>query len=196
MVDFNGDGCPNGVLSGAMMYRSSSGGIIAFSIKDDHSIDEAQVAPSRSAVNAGFTSGSIATTVSKFRHFGMALASLGDVDGDGQADVLSSTMRYDGVVLPWVSDSRSVGTGAIVLLSYNSDLLISRAVVLGDISSGINGMWPSGLFPAMQGSFGASIAASDLDGDGLTEVAVGLPEYRVPFDEISSGDVYRLSGKS
>jgi len=79
------------------------------------------------------------------------------------------------------------------LLTYSADRLIVAVRLLGPLVGGPNGLFPGGLLPHRSEMFGTSIAASDLDGDGLVEVAVGMAGYEVPFSAKHPHDVYKGS---
>lgn len=85
-------------------------------------------------------------------NFGLALTSLGDLDGDGVADLavgeLNSSNSYQ---------------GAVHVLLMNSDATVKSSRILSGHPQ------PTGF-----DQFGRSLAAlGDLDGDGVTELAVG-----------------------
>ncbi|MGB0652727.1 MAG: FG-GAP repeat protein [Thermoplasmatota archaeon] len=90
---------------------------------------------------------------------GISLAFLGDVDGDGLGDLGIGAARYE--------ENAQERGAAYVLFgrdTWPSEFDLSEADVrlLGD---------------SARGRFGWSMAASDLDGDGLADVAVGEPNH-------------------
>ena len=100
-------------------------------------------------------------TLGQFDYFGSSLASLGDIDGDGVTDLAV----WDPI------DFTGVGTyrGAVHVLLLNSDGTAKSSV---RIASGTNG----GPTLADFDFFGRSLASlGDLDGDGVTDLAVGAP---------------------
>ena len=90
--------------------------------------------------------------------FSWSLAAVGDLDGDGTADLAVGAVGDDG---------RSAGTGAVHLLFLNSDGTVKR-------TAQIDGSHPYELSLARDDNFGSSLAAvGDLDGDGTADLAVG-----------------------
>ncbi len=108
--------------------------------------------------------------------FGNSVANLGDLDGDGVND-LAVGAYFDG----------SVDTeGAVHILKMNSDGTVKSSL---KIAKGVNGLHAPDLEP-FEG-FGTSVAAlGDLDGDGVTELAVGA--HADGRNEIGEGAVYIL----
>ncbi len=90
--------------------------------------------------------------------FGSSAAALGDLDGDGAPDMAVGAIGDD------VSGSAA---GAVHVLFLNPDGTVKRAAE-------INASTPNGPSFATNDNFGRSLAAlGDLDGDGVTELAVG-----------------------
>ena len=90
--------------------------------------------------------------------FGSSVASIGDVDGDGVPD-LAVGARNDA--------TGQIGAGAVYVLRMNADGTVKSST---KIASGLNG----GPTLANNDQFGASVASlGDLDGDGVTDLAVG-----------------------
>ncbi|HQX51306.1 MAG TPA: FG-GAP-like repeat-containing protein [Planctomycetaceae bacterium] len=98
--------------------------------------------------------------------FGISVASLGDLDGNGAEDVA--------VGAPGDSSWR----GAVYVLFRNTDGSVNRSVKIANSSHG---------GPALIANegFGASVASlGDIDGDGITDLAVGA------YNETAASSVY------
>lgn len=92
--------------------------------------------------------------------FGNAVAIIGDLDGDGVKDLA--------VGIPG-DDSGGVDQGAVQILFMNADGSVRSR-------SSINGGTVNGPVLRRVDRFGSAVAAiGDLDGDGLSELAVGAP---------------------
>ena len=97
-------------------------------------------------------------SINLYDRFGSSLAAPGDLDGDGVADLLVGSSG---------SDIGGPSRGSVQVLYLNSNGTVDRTETLAD---GINGG------PALTDGdlFGESIAAlGDLNGDGVTDIAVG-----------------------
>ena len=91
--------------------------------------------------------------------FGFALATLGDVDGDGVTDLAVGTPK---------DDDGGVRKGAVWILFLESDGTVKGHRKISDVGGNY------GLQPGDE--FGSSIAGlGDLDGDGIRDMAVGAP---------------------
>ena len=91
--------------------------------------------------------------------FGISLASLGDLDGDGVVDLAVGAMGDDG---------QGFFRGAVWVLFLNTDGTVKRHQKINEGEGGFTGRL--GNFHA----FGASLALlGDLDGDGVVDLAVG-----------------------
>ena len=91
-------------------------------------------------------------------NFGFAVASLGDLDGDGVTDL---------AVGAWGDATGGSGRGAVHILFMQSDFTVKSSV---KIAHNINGGPSLGDFDR----FGNSLAAiGDSNGDGITDIAVG-----------------------
>lgn len=95
-------------------------------------------------------------------HFGSALAYLGDLDGDGLPELA--------VGAPADESNPAFGNGKVWIVSLASDgaAIIRHAITEGQAGFGDDLVYSDG--------FGAALeAVGDLDGDGLSELAVGAP---------------------
>ena len=111
--------------------------------------------------------------------FGSSVASLGDLDGDGVSD-LAVGAYYD--------DTGGLKRGAVHVLLMNADGTVKSST---KIASGTNG----GPTLANPDRFGSSVASlGDLDGDGVTDLAVGA--YRDRTGGFSPGAVHVLFMKT
>ena len=111
---------------------------------------------------SGGASGGFTGTLDAVDNFGISLASLGDLDGDGVGD-LAVGAHFD--------DDGGPDRGAVWILFLNSTGTVKSHQKISDTTGGFGG----GL--ANFGSFGRSVAAlGDVDGDGIVDLAVGAPE--------------------
>jgi PKD domain-containing protein/FG-GAP repeat protein len=89
--------------------------------------------------------------------FGFALASLGDVDGDGVSDLAVGTPK---------DDDGGVRKGAVWILFMRTDGMVKGHKKISDVG-GIYGLQPGD-------EFGSALAGlGDIDGDGVPDMAVG-----------------------
>ncbi|MEM9336883.1 MAG: hypothetical protein AAGA35_03450, partial [Patescibacteria group bacterium] len=103
--------------------------------------------------------------------FGSAVANIGDLNGDGVTDVAVGAPDDE------ATSSGDAGEGALHILFMNSDGTVDSTVKISDAENG----GPSGLDGT--DGFGSSVAnLGDLNGDGVTDVAVGASG-----DEATSG---------
>ncbi|MBI4880573.1 MAG: VCBS repeat-containing protein [Planctomycetes bacterium] len=100
---------------------------------------------------------------------GEALASIGDVNGDGKDDILTGA--------PGVDNGSATDAGAAYILSGASGAVL--ATLLGN---------------AAYAEFGASVGCpGDVDGDGMKDFAVGEPRA-APGGRLNAGMVHVFSG--
>jgi len=91
---------------------------------------------------------------------GTAVASLGDLDGDGVTDVAAGT--------PSSSVGPVSGTGTVWILFLQPDGSVRSQQQIGPATGGFSGTLK------LQDRFGAAVTAiGDIDGDGVTDLAVG-----------------------
>ena len=113
------------------------------------------------------TDGNFEDKLTANSQFGSAIATLGDLDGDGITDLA--------VGAPLANDS-GIDAGAIWVLFMNMDGTVkSRKKISGDADRFIDRLL-SGDLLAGGNLFGSSLAnMGDLDKDGVTDLAVGSP---------------------
>ncbi|MEZ6144011.1 MAG: FG-GAP-like repeat-containing protein [Planctomycetaceae bacterium] len=105
------------------------------------------------------TEGNFAGSLGDFDYFGTSVTSLGDLDGDGVSDLAVGTRRQD---------QYGYFPGAIYVLMMNPNGTVKSHQKIDDQNGGFTGTLDAYDF------FGSSLAnLGDLDGDGVTDLAVG-----------------------
>ncbi len=103
----------------------------------------------------------LATSPADYDHFGAALESLGDFDGDGRIELA--------VGAPGAADD-GVDRGRVYILTLEPDGRVASERLVAPSS------WPLSERPDAGDRFGRALAAiGDLGGDGVTELLVGAP---------------------
>jgi hypothetical protein len=109
-------------------------------------------------------------------NFGCSLAALGDIDGNGVVDLAVGSLT---------DDDGGSNTGAVYVLYLKTDGDVSSAQKLSNFYGNANGFYT---FEASD-YFGMSVAAlGDVDGDGVTDLAVGA--YADDDGSAGAGAVY------
>jgi hypothetical protein len=104
------------------------------------------------------SSGSFFAELQNQEKFGLAVASMGDMDNDGIRDLIVGAPGRDG------------GFGAAYLLWINNDGWVHRWMRFAEGENGLSGLQAGD-------AFGASVAElGDVDGNGFLDLAVGAPE--------------------
>jgi hypothetical protein len=94
-------------------------------------------------------------------NFGSSVASIGDLDGDGVADMAVGA-RND--------DDGGSNRGAVWIVFLNAENTVKAEQKISDTRGGFGGSLANG------DTFGSSVASlGDLDGDGVADIAVGAP---------------------
>ena len=108
-------------------------------------------------------------TLSSRDYFGTSLASLGDIDGDGIGDlVVGAVNDFDDSDPDFEVNFEYAGVVYVLLL--NADGTVKQSQKIGN---GVGG----GPLLSDYDQFGNSIASlGDIDGDGITDIAVGAPD--------------------
>ena len=104
------------------------------------------------------TQGGFTGTLDNEDRFGFSVASLGDLDGDGVGDIV--------VGAPW-DDDGGTDRGAVWVLFLNPDGTVNSHQKISDTEGAFTGMLDN------SDRFGWSVSSlGDLDGDGVTDLAV------------------------
>ncbi len=105
------------------------------------------------------TEGGLSTVLEDEDDFGTSMASLGDFDGDGILDVVVGAIGDSG---------GGTNRGAVYILLLNADGTVKAEQKISNTTGGLS--------PVLldDDSFGSAVAnLGDLDGDGITDIAVG-----------------------
>jgi len=153
--DVDGDGVPDAAVGipGSDVGAPQAGLVLVLFLRDDGSVKSSR------AIGSG-TGGFTGLLLSN-DDFGVAVAGLGDLDGDGIPDL---AVGADG------DDSGQPQAGSAWVLFLNADGTVRDGSKLAAGLGGFGGVLDSNDY------FGSALArVGDLDGDGLVELAVGAP---------------------
>jgi hypothetical protein len=171
LSDMNGDGVADMVVGAPQMDSNgtNSGSVFIFFGSDQPGALTDMTSDDADIVLTGEAAGD---------HFGLALTA-GDVDGDGQDDLVIGAHLHDGV---------ATDSGAVYIFHgplTDSTILASTADVRIDGE------------PIAGERFGNTVACGDLDGSGVADVIVGASRHDVPTPTgalIDAGCVYVFEG--
>ncbi len=170
--DLDGDGVSD-LAVGA--YRDDTGGTNSGAVHVLFLNGDGTV--KRSTKIADGTGGLASGRIMNFGHFGNSVTNMGDVDGDGVTDLAVGSFR---------DDTGGTNRGAVYVLFLNGDGTVKGSTKIADRSGGLaSGTLSDGDY------FGTSVAnLGDLDGDGVSDLAVGA--YRDDTGGTKRGAVHVL----
>jgi len=149
--DLNGDGATEvavGAFRDDVDGKAEAGSVWIVSLETDGTVStQTQITEN---------SGGFGGTLAAGDQFGVSVAALGDVNGDGVED-LAVGARFD--------SEAGENRGAVWILFLNADGTVDGGIKIDDGDAGLqlsNG-----------DKFGQEVASGDVDGDGTTELAVG-----------------------
>jgi len=172
LVDFNGDGF----------------GDLAIGIPND---DASNLTPDSGAVNVLYGTGDglsatnsqlwrqslIGSTSLAFEYFGTAV-SPGDFNGDGYTDLAVGS--------PGEDDNGTDAVGQVdIIFGSSSGLSSDNAQVLSQVDPDVDGV------PEEDDQFGETLESGDFNGDGYTDLAVGIP-----YEDYEPGNVENMGAVS
>ncbi len=129
------------------------------------------------------TDGGFGGTLDNQDLFGMSVANMGDVDGDGTIDLAVGVQN---------DDDGGLDLGAVYILFMNTDGTVDSEVKISDTTTGFVGALSGAGTGADQ--FGVSVAnVGDLDGDGVNELAVGAYLEDAPAVNAGSAFIFFLN---
>ncbi|MBN1627987.1 MAG: FG-GAP repeat protein [Deltaproteobacteria bacterium] len=153
--DLDGDGIFDLAVThpGAESYDAAEGAVWILFLNTDGTVKSHQ--------KISDTEGNFMGVMDENDYFGQSVTSLGDFDGDGVNDIAVGAVDVeDGAYM-----------GIVWILFLNPDGTVKSHQKISDTEGNFTGVLVSG------DGFGESIASiGDLDGDGVTDLAVGAPD--------------------
>ena len=118
--------------------------------------------------------------------FGSAIEPIGDLDGDGTPDLAVGARLYED------STNNACNGGAVLILFMNADGTVDRCQMISEENGGFDG----GALEHFDAMGGAIANLGDVDGDGVTDLAVGVEgdddrSSPVPY-QVEAGAVHIL----
>jgi len=160
--DLNNDGVPDIIVG---QPREDDGGVdtggtILLQMNADGTADAAYPINDNDGLFLG--------AIDNYDFFGSAVCGIGDLNNDGIEDVAVGSPG---------DDDGGAGTGAVWILFLKDDFTCDGQTKISDTQGGFDGNLSNGSY------FGSSIASiGDIDGDGVTDLAIGSPGYYASGD--------------
>ena len=163
--DLDGDGVTD-IAVGAPYDNDggqSQGAVYILFLNSDGTVKDSQKISS--------TEGNFQEQLDAYDAFGRAIANVGDFDGDGVIDI---------VVGAYHDDDGGYNTGAVYILFLNSDGTVKDSQKISSTEGNFQNIIDSG------DCWGNAITSlDDLDGDGITDIAVGAHKNYSPGTEMN-----------
>ena len=159
--DVNGDGIPDLIVGNDQPNTATGAAYVVFgrTSKFPATLD---------LTHLNGTNGFSITGTAQWNFTGTSVASAGDVNGDGYADVVIGAPDAAAVGAPPSSQSNS-GVAYVIFGAHGG---FPSNVDLAHLNGG-NGFALTGVQPA--GSIGEAVASADLNGDGYSDLIIGAP---------------------
>jgi len=185
-IDPDGNGCKNALLVSSTRSSGDNGATI---YGMQFSWDQSDITNAIDIVEDINSNPDIAVTIYA-PNSRLVVVSLGDADGDSFPDVLVASPR-SGLIETRSPEGeiRQEDAGELFVFQFGANLQVKSILRIGQVSAGqvgpfqqLSGSWPNGLLPPRQWAMGSSLSASDIDGDGTIEVAMGMLAWSSPMD--------------